>query len=128
MAAKIPIDGVSRAVGSIKDGGDFGDVGSAKCGEAFCESLQHFDGRCLIYIFVVREEVRDNSVRDRVDDVEDTSKIGARVEREVGGGPVVLDLSDVDFGYVIGFRRLIKASWLYFLAIEDVFSHFHLGC
>ena len=58
-------------------------------------------------IFVVREEVRDDSVRDRINDVKDTSKIGVRVMREVGGGPVVLGLGDVDFGYVIGFRRLI---------------------
>ena len=51
--------------------------------------------------------MRDNSVKDRIDDVKDTSKIGGRVVRKVGGGPVVLGLVDVDFGYVIGFRGLI---------------------
>ena len=35
-------------------------------------------------IFVIREDVRDNSVRDCVDDVKDTSKVGVRVVREVG--------------------------------------------
>ena len=58
-------------------------------------------------IFVIREEVRDNSVRDHVDDVEDTSKIDVRVVREVGGGPVVLGLRNVDLGYVVGFSGLV---------------------
>ena len=46
----------------------------------------------MICIFAVREEVCGDSVRDRINDVEDTSKIGVRVVREVGGGPVVLGL------------------------------------
>ena len=85
----------------------------------------------MICIFVVREEVRDGSVRDCINDAEDTSKIGVRVVREVGGGPVVLGLGDVDLSYVIGFRGLMYTSRLYFWAIEDVFGIFsqsHLGC
>ena len=52
-------------------------------------------------IFVIREEVCDDSVRDHVDDVEDTSKIDVRVVPEVGGGPVVRGLGIVDLGYVV---------------------------
>ena len=58
-------------------------------------------------IVVIREEVRDDSNRDRVNDVEDTSKIGARVVCGVGGGFVVFGLRNVDFGDVIGYRRLL---------------------
>ena len=61
----------------------------------------------LMCIFVIREDVRDNSVRDRVDDVEDTSKIGARVVREGGGSPVVFGLRNVDLVNVIGFKSLV---------------------
>ena len=107
LAAKILVDGATHVVGSIKEIGDFADVGSAKRGKAFFEDLELFKSQGLICIFVVREEVRDNSVRDRIHDVEDTSKIDVRVVGEVGGGLVVLGLGDVNFGYVIGFRRLI---------------------
>ena len=59
-------------------------------------------------IFVIREEVRDNSVRNRVNDVEYTSKIDVRVlVREVGRGPVVLGLCNVNLGYVVNFRGLV---------------------
>ena len=99
LAAKILVDGAARVVGIIKEVGDFADVGSTKCGEAFFEGLEHFKSRGLMCsIFVIREEVRDDSVRDRVDDVEDTSKIDVRVVREVGGGPVALGLGDLDLG------------------------------
>ena len=114
LAAKILVDGAASVVGSIKEVGDFAHVSSAKRGEAFFDGLKHFKSQGLICIFVVREEVRDDSVRDRINDVEDTSKIGVRVVREVGRVPVVLCLGDVDFGYVIGFRGLIYTSWLYF--------------
>ena len=87
--------------------GDFADVGSAKRGKAFFGCLEHFRSQGLMCIFVIREEVCDDSVRNRVNDVEVTSKIGVRVVFEVGGGPVVLDLGNVDFGYVVSFRGLI---------------------
>ena len=107
LAAKILINGAACVVGSIKEVSDFADVGSTKRGKAFFKGLEHFKSRGLICIFIVREEVRDNSVKDNVNDVEYTSKIGVRVVCEVGRGPVVLGLGDVDFGYGIGFRRLI---------------------
>ena len=53
------------------------------------------------------DDVRDNSVRDRVDDVKDTSKVGVRVMREVGGSPVVFGLRNVDLVNVIGFKSLV---------------------
>ena len=90
LTAKILVDGAACVVGSIKEVGDFADVGSTKRGEVFFTGLEHFKSRGLMCIFVIREEVRDNSVRDRVNDVEDTSKIGVRVVCEVGGGPVCL--------------------------------------
>ena len=54
LAAKILVDGAARVVGSIKDVGDFADVGSTKCAEEFFEGLQHFKSLGLICIFVVR--------------------------------------------------------------------------
>ena len=107
LTAKILVNGVACVVRSIKAIDDFADVGSARGGEAFFEGLEVFKSQGLICIFIVREEVRDDIVKDRIDDVEDTSKIGVRVVREVGGGPVVLGLGDADLGYVVGFRGLV---------------------
>ena len=106
LAAKILANGAARVVMSIKDGGNFADIGSAKRGEAFFKDLEQFKSRGLICIFVVREEVFDNSVRDRINDVKDTSKIDVRVVCEVGGGLVVLGLGVVDFGNALSLRRL----------------------
>ena len=99
--AKILVDGDSYAIGSIKDDSDFDDVSSAKRGEAFLEDLQHFKSQGSSGIFVVREEVSYDSI---IDDVEDTHKIGVSV---VCRRFVMFGLSDVSFGYVISFRRLI---------------------
>ena len=84
LPALILVDGATRIVGSIKEVGDFACVGSAERGEAFFEGLEHFKSRGLMCVFVIREEACDNSVRDSVDDVEDTNKIGVGVVCEVG--------------------------------------------
>ena len=106
MAAKIFVDGGPNVVGSIEDDGDFDNVGSAKRGQAFLKGLQHFKGRGLISMLVVREEMHNNSVRDGVDDIQDTHKIGVSVVRKVCRGFVVLGLGVVDLGNALGDRRL----------------------
>ena len=58
-------------------------------------------------MLVIREEVCNDSAGDGVDDVKDTRKIGVSKVSVVCRGFVVFGLRDVDFGYVIGFRRLI---------------------
>ena len=112
LTAKILVNGATRVVGRVKEIGNFADVGSVKYSKAFSEGLEHFKSRGLMCTFVIREEVRNDSVRDRVDDVEFTSKMDVRVVREVDGGPVVIGLGNVDLGYVVGFRGLVYTSWL----------------
>ena len=79
----------------------------------------------------IREEVRDNCVRDCIDDVEDTRcKIGVSVVREVGRGLIVLGLGVVDFGNALSLRWLKDTCWGDLRAIENVsgiFSQFHFG-
>ena len=58
-------------------------------------------------MFVVREELGNNGVWDGVDDAKDTHKIGVSKVSVVYRGLIMLGLSDADFGYIIGFRRLI---------------------
>ena len=107
LTAKILVNGATRVIGSVIEVSDFAHVGSAERGKKFFEGLEHFESCGLMCIFVIREDVRDNSVKDRVDDVEDTSKIGVRVVRAVGRGFVVFGLRNVDFGGLIGFRRRV---------------------
>ena len=107
LTAKILVDGAARVIGSTIEVGDFANVGSAERCETLFEGLEHFNSRCMMCIFVIREEVHDNSVRDHVNDVEDTSKIGDRLVCKGGGGPVVLGLGNVDLGNVVGVRGLV---------------------
>ena len=60
----------------------------------------------MIGIFVIRGEVHGNSVRDCIDDVEVTRKIGVSIVLEVGRGLVVLGLGVLDFGNALSLRRL----------------------
>ena len=69
---------------------------------------------------VVGEEVRNDSVRDDIDDIRDTRKIGVSVVREVCEDFVVLGLSVVDLGNALCDRRLSKDTrWCYFGATEE---------
>ena len=127
---KILVNDGSRVIGSIQDGGDFDDVGNAKRGKAFLEGLQHFKSRGLICIFVLREGVRNDSVRDCIDDVKDAHKIGVSVVHEVGRGLVVLGLRVVDFGNALSLRKLKYTRWCDFWTIKDfsrIFSFFYIG-
>ena len=103
---------------------------SAKRGDAFLKGLQNFKSWGLICMLIVMEEVRNDSIRDCIDDVHDTRKIGASVVREVCRGLVVLGLGVVDLGNALGNRRLKDTRWCDFRAIEDfscVFSFFNVG-
>ena len=107
LTAKILVDGATRVLESVKEIGDFANVGSVERDKMLVECLDHFKSQGLMCIFIIRKNVRDNSVRDCVDDVKDTSKVDVRVLREVGESPVVFGLRNADLGDVIGFRSLI---------------------
>ena len=81
-------------------------------------------------IFFIRVDVCDKSVRDRVDDVKNTGKIGVREVGEVGGSLVVVGLFNVDPGNASGYRGFEYPRWFDFWAIKDVSSsltQFHFG-
>ena len=63
--------------------------------------------------------MRGDSVRDCIDDVEDTHKISVSLVREVGGGLVVLGLGIVDFGNALSLGRLKDTRWGDVRAIKD---------
>ena len=75
LTAKILVDCAACVVGIIKEVGDFADVSSEAWQSVFRGPGAFQEPRMCI--FVIREEVCDDSVRDRIDDVKDTSKIGA---------------------------------------------------
>ena len=130
LAVKIFADGGSCVVGGIEDGRDFDDAGSAKRGKGFLEGLQDFKGQGLICMLVIREEVHNDSVRECVDDVQDTRKIGVSVVYVPCRGLVMFGLGVVDLGNALGARRIKYTRWFYFGMIEDIsciFSQFHLG-
>ena len=76
LTAKILANGAARVVGCIKEVGDFANVGSAERSETFFERLKHIESQGLVGIFFVRVDVGEKSVKDCVDDVKNTGKIG----------------------------------------------------
>ena len=80
-------------------------------------------------MLIVIEDVSNGSVRDFIDDVKDTRKIGVSLVHEVDRDLVVLGLGVVDFGNDLSLRRLKYTHWCDFGAIEDfphVFSLFYI--
>ena len=76
LAANILVDGATRVVGSVKEIGDFANVGSTERSETFFKRLKYFASKGLMGVVFIRVDVCNKSVRDRVDDVENTGKIG----------------------------------------------------
>ena len=86
--------------------------------------MKDFKTQGLMSMLVIREEVRNDSVREGIDDVKDTCTIGVSLVRVVCGGLVVLGLSVVDSGNALRDRGLEYTRWFYFGAIKDFSASF----
>ena len=57
LATKILVNGATCVIWSVKEIGDFANVGSAKHSEMFFEPLKHFESRGLMGIVFIRVDI-----------------------------------------------------------------------